>query len=367
VADFNLNGLPDFPNGTSVKAYPLSNWNGASYTGAAPVGSEDATATVTAGVAAFTGLDADTSYVAYAQVSSEHRYKKFSTLSEYARNTGGSGGALSDGSVTAAKLAATLAAIEAWTDLGNLGATETINGAANKVIRRKGTLDQACAITLSTSADQQIELVLAQDGTPGRAATFTGVNVWLTNAGTAPDLTGRAALAVDRFFFENVGGVVYGYWLTETISAGGSLTVQDENSNVATGVTQIDFQGLNVSAASGSGEVVVSVADQVAANTQTGSYTAVLADAGKVVEMNSASATVLTVPPNSSVAFPVGTVIEVSRLGAGAVTIAQGSGVVLRNRLETAGTTNRTIASQYGAVSLRKRATDEWVLVGDFS
>jgi hypothetical protein len=85
VADFNLNGLPQFPNGTSVKAFPLSNWNGASYAGAAPVGSEDATATVTAGVAAFTGLDADTSYVAYAEVSSEHRYKRFSTLRSQSR------------------------------------------------------------------------------------------------------------------------------------------------------------------------------------------------------------------------------------------------------------------------------------------
>lgn len=41
--------------------------------------------------------------------------------------------------------------------------------------------------------------------------------------------------------------------------SGGSLTVQDENGNVATGVTQIDFQGLGVTAAAGSGEVIVTV------------------------------------------------------------------------------------------------------------
>lgn len=105
----------------------------------------------------------------------------------------------------------------------------------------------------------------------------------------------------------------------------------------------------------------------VQANTQTASYTAALSDADKSVEMNSASATTFTVPPNSSVAFPVGTVFEVARIGAGAVTIAQGSGVVLRNRLEAAGTTNRTIAAQWSAASLRKRATDEWVLVGDIA
>jgi hypothetical protein len=105
----------------------------------------------------------------------------------------------------------------------------------------------------------------------------------------------------------------------------------------------------------------------ITANTQTASYTGVLGDAGKCVEMNSASATVFTVPPNSSVAYPVGTVIEVCRLGAGTVTITPGSGVTIPNRLEAAGTTSRTISSQYSSASMRQRATDVWVLVGDIA
>lgn len=43
-------------------------------------------------------------------------------------------------------------------------------------------------------------------------------------------------------------------------AAGGSLTVQDENITVATGVTQLDFQGAGVVATSGTGEVVVTIA-----------------------------------------------------------------------------------------------------------
>lgn len=44
------------------------------------------------------------------------------------------------------------------------------------------------------------------------------------------------------------------------IGGGGSaLTVQDENSNVSTSVTQIDFQGAGVSATSGTGEVIVTI------------------------------------------------------------------------------------------------------------
>lgn len=105
----------------------------------------------------------------------------------------------------------------------------------------------------------------------------------------------------------------------------------------------------------------------VVANTQTSSYTLVLGDAGKTIEMNSASATVVTIPPNSSVAFPVGTVIEICRIGAGSVTITDGVGVTIPNRLESAGTTSRTIANQWSTAAIRKRATDVWVLVGDIA
>jgi hypothetical protein len=46
---------------------------------------------------------------------------------------------------------------------------------------------------------------------------------------------------------------------TVTIPGDVGLTVQDENGNVATGVTQIDFQGAGVTAAAGTGEVVVTI------------------------------------------------------------------------------------------------------------
>lgn len=95
-------------------------------------------------------------------------------------------------------------------------------------------------------------------------------------------------------------------------------------------------------------------------NTQTGTtYTLVLADAGKAVEMNNGSANTLTVPPNSSVAFPVGTQILVRQLGAGQTTIAEGAGVTIRSKDD-----NLKLDGQYVEATLTKRATDEWVLTG---
>lgn len=97
-------------------------------------------------------------------------------------------------------------------------------------------------------------------------------------------------------------------------------------------------------------------------DSQTGvSYTLALTDAGKVVEMSNASANTLTVPPNSSVAFPIGTAVLVRQMGAGLTTIAAGAGVTIRTPR------GLDLAAQYALVSLHKRATNEWCLEGDLA
>lgn len=77
------------------------------------------------------------------------------------------------------------------------------------------------------------------------------------------------------------------------------------------------------------------------------------------VDCSSGSAIVITIPTNASVPFAVGTVIEVARLGTGSVTIA-GPGVTLR-----APGGMLTLRAQYSTASLRKIATDEWLISGD--
>lgn len=105
----------------------------------------------------------------------------------------------------------------------------------------------------------------------------------------------------------------------------------------------------------------------IAATTQTADYTLVIGDAGRCVEMDNPSARTITIPPNASVAFPIGTVIELYRKGAGSVTLIQGASVTLPNKVQAAGTTNRTLTSQCSVASIRKRATNEWALSGDIA
>lgn len=83
--------------------------------------------------------------------------------------------------------------------------------------------------------------------------------------------------------------------------------------------------------------------------------TLALADAGLVKRYTNASAVTVTVPPNSSVAFDIGSTVEIYAAGAGGVTVAAGSGVTVRNAGAIA---------QYGTATLTKHATDEWVLTG---
>ena len=99
----------------------------------------------------------------------------------------------------------------------------------------------------------------------------------------------------------------------------------------------------------------------VSTSAQTASYTLVLADKNKIVEMSVASANTLTVPPNSSVAYAVGSQINILQTGAGQTTVTAGAGVTIN---AAPGLKMRT---QWSYATLVKRATDTWVLVGDIS
>jgi len=101
----------------------------------------------------------------------------------------------------------------------------------------------------------------------------------------------------------------------------------------------------------------------IAINAQTGTtYTTVLTDDGKLITCDNGSAIALTIPPNSSVAYGIGTQINIMQLGAGQVTITAGAGVTLRS----AGSKLKTSA-QYAVATCAKIATDTWVVVGNLS
>ena len=95
-----------------------------------------------------------------------------------------------------------------------------------------------------------------------------------------------------------------------------------------------------------------------AVSSETASYAFALTD--EWVRANSASALTFTIPPNSSVAFPIGTSIVMDQEGAGQLTVAAGAGVTLQK----AGATSNTRA-QFSVLAITQLATDIWMLTGD--
>ena len=94
--------------------------------------------------------------------------------------------------------------------------------------------------------------------------------------------------------------------------------------------------------------------------------TFVLADLrNKLVTYSNAAAIAVTIPLNSSVAFPIGTSINIAQTGAGQVTVSGDAGVTVRSTGATA-TTPKTRA-QYSAITCVKIATDEWLCLGDIA
>jgi hypothetical protein len=95
---------------------------------------------------------------------------------------------------------------------------------------------------------------------------------------------------------------------------------------------------------------------------KTASYTlSSINEKDSMIEIDAAGATTVTVPTDAAVAFPVGTSLDILRVGAGAVDVVGAGGVTVN------ATPGLKLRSQWSSATLIKRAADTWVLVGDLS
>ena len=152
-------------------------------------------------------------------------------------------------------------------------------------------------------------------------------------------------------------------WTTSpsiNITGNASGTAATVTGAAQTNITSVGtLSALAVTGAITAGSVVA----PLAINAQTGTtYTFVLADAGKFISSSNGSAQTFTVPPNSSVAFAIGTQILVQNIGSANCTLAQGSGVTIQSK-----DSNKEIDGQYAAATLIKTATDTWSLIGSLA
>jgi hypothetical protein len=149
-------------------------------------------------------------------------------------------------------------------------------------------------------------------------------------------------------------------WTTSpaiNITGNASGTAATVTGAAQTNITSVGtLSALAVTGAITAGSVVA----PLAINAQTGTtYTFVIADAGKLVTSSNGSAQTVTVPPNSSVAFAIGTQIIVQNIGSANATLATAGTPTLNSK-----DANLEIDGQFAAATLIKTATDAWSIIG---
>jgi len=105
--------------------------------------------------------------------------------------------------------------------------------------------------------------------------------------------------------------------------------------------------------------------DNAQLESKTASFIISPADAGKTLEISSASALTITVPSDTQASIATGSQIAFIQAGSGSVTFApstSGGTVTLLSK-----NSNRRISGQYSQVLLVKRAANSWYLFGDLT
>jgi len=276
---------------------------------------------------------------------------------------------IDNGVVTDAKLGTGIDAAKLANGLVSNGEFEALNGVTSAIqTQLDAKVDENAAITGATKTKITYD---------AKGLVTAGDDLAATDLPSGIDAAKIANGTISNTEFQYLNG------LTDNIQ-----TQFSGKQDIITGAaTTIDTENLTASRAlvsDGSGKVAVSsvtstelgyvsgvtsavqtqvdskTAKLITTNRQTASYTLVLADADKLVEMNVGSANNLTIPLNSSVAFPTGTQILLAQYGAGQTTIVATSGVTVRSN---GGKLKLNV--QYSGATLIKIGTDEWYLFGD--
>jgi hypothetical protein len=146
------------------------------------------------------------------------------------------------------------------------------------------------------------------------------------------------------------GGTISGSTVTGTIAASGAT------------LTSPTVTGATINSSTLSGATINNSAWNLTLNDQTGTaYTLALGDNGKLVTLDNSAAGTVTIPDNSSVAFPTGAQVNLVQKGTGAFSVTGASGVTVN------ATPGLNFRAQWSAATAVKIATDNWILLGDLS
>lgn len=247
-----------------------------------------------------------------------------------------------------------------------------LNTAINSIVTELNAKDTAIAGKANTSHTHATGDVTSGTFAAARlpAATETAIGAvelaTTSEATTGTDTTRAVTAAGVKAVADTKAALVHGHALTDAnitgiipiaqVPTGTTSTTVSLGNHTHTASAVTDF---NTAA---DARVTAGKGLYVGINAQTGTtYAPVLTDQGKLVTMTNASAQTVTLPQNTTTAFPIGTQIDFAVLGAGMVTFVAGSGATVN------GTPSLITRAQYSAVSLIKISTNGWLAVGDLA
>ena len=140
----------------------------------------------------------------------------------------------------------------------------------------------------------------------------------------------------------------------------------DGNLHVPATSTTNDGKVLTAGATAGSlswEEASGGAAKETVINTQTGiAYSPILSDSDAMIIMDNASDNIVTIPANTSTAYPIGTRMKFMQLGTGATTVE-----IATDTLNAPATLQPVLNGQYAVAEVIKINNTTWTLYGDLS
>lgn len=149
------------------------------------------------------------------------------------------------------------------------------------------------------------------------------------------------------------GTYTYSVKIVNSSDAGGTFNWGETDGPV---ITAVELAG-SVGPQGPSGDPTLTI------NQQTDTYTILLTDASKLIEISNAGGVNLNIPVDASVDFPIGTQISVLQTGVGQVAIQAVDGLTTTIN----GTPGLKLRAQWSAATLIKRGINLWVVTGDLA